>query len=84
MALLLAGLAPTDFLSVKVRLLVNRYALKAIPYAVVWLMLCRDLLTRDFARTAESSPSVAGGGRPEADDGVPRLGTGTGAAGQVA
>ena len=47
-ALLLAGLAPTDLLSVKVRLLVNRYALKVIPYAVVWLMLCWDLLTRDF------------------------------------
>jgi hypothetical protein len=56
-AMLLAGLAPTDLLSVRVRLVTNAYALKAIPYAVIWLLLCKDLLTRDF-----------GAGAPEAVD----------------
>lgn len=52
-ALLLAGLAPTDLLSVPVRHLVNRHALKAVPYAVVWLLLSWDLVTRDFGRPGE-------------------------------
>lgn len=54
--LLLAGLAPTDLLSVPVRLFVNRYALRAIPAAVVWLLLCRELLTRDFGRPLATAP----------------------------
>jgi hypothetical protein len=59
-ALLLAGLAPTDLLSVEVRHLANRYALKAIPYAAVWCLLCWELLTRDFAVgfAAASAPAV--------------------------
>jgi hypothetical protein len=48
---LLAGLAPTDLLSVPVRRATNSYALKVIPYAIIWLLLCKDLLTRDFGRT---------------------------------
>ncbi len=57
--LLLAGLAPTDLLSVAVRHLTNRYAWKALPYAVVWALLVRDLLTLDFARAADPAPSEA-------------------------
>lgn len=47
--MLLAGLAPTDLLSVPVRHLANDYSLKAIPFALAWLLTCRELLTRDFA-----------------------------------
>lgn len=60
-ALVLAGLAPTDLLSVDVRHLANRYALKAIPYAVTWLLLCRDLLTRDFGLSTDSAAASAWG-----------------------
>jgi Glycosyltransferase family 87 len=68
-ALLLAGLAPTDLLSVNVRLVANRYALKAIPYAVTWLLLCRDLLTRDFGLSAAwATASAWGEGRAPAGD----------------
>jgi hypothetical protein len=55
--LLLAGLAPTDLLSVRVRLVTNSYALKAIPYAIIWLLLCKDLLTRDFGPTGRDLPA---------------------------
>jgi hypothetical protein len=58
-ALLLAGLAPTDLLTVPVRHLTNHYALKALPYAAVWLLLCRDLLTRDFTPPSEARPGRA-------------------------
>jgi Glycosyltransferase family 87 len=61
-ALLLAGLAPTDLLSVQVRVLVNRYALKAVPYAIAWLLLCWDLLTMDFGRSTDFSGASAWGG----------------------
>jgi hypothetical protein len=63
-ALLLAGLAPTDLLSVPVRLATNRYALKAIPYAVTWLLLCRDLLTRDFGADHDFRATPAGAATP--------------------
>jgi choline-glycine betaine transporter len=66
--LLLAGLAPTDLLSAPVRHLTNDYALKAIPSAIVWLLLTRDLLVRDFSAPAASpdrpgalEPAPAGG-----------------------
>jgi hypothetical protein len=48
-ALLLVGIAPTDLLTKQVRELTDAYAVIALPYTVVWLLLCRDLLTRDFA-----------------------------------
>jgi hypothetical protein len=49
--IVLAGLAPTDLLSATVRKYTNSYALKVIPYAVTWLLLCWELLTRDFDRS---------------------------------
>jgi hypothetical protein len=72
--LLLAGLAPTDLLSVPVRVFTNRHALKAIPYAVIWLLLCRDLLTRDFGRDAAflASPD----GMPQAGEACATAGAG--------
>lgn len=51
-ALLLSGLAATDLLSVPVRRFVNGYAVRAIPAAIVWILLSRDLLTRDFGQPA--------------------------------
>lgn len=70
-ALLLAALAPTDLLSVAVRRLSNSYALKALPHAAVWLLLVRDLVTRDFG-LASRTPAAQGaalerGGRPAAE-----------------
>ena len=56
---LLAGLAPTDLLSTPVRHLTNHYALKAIPYAVIWFLISRDLLTRDFGPSQEQAAPVA-------------------------
>lgn len=47
-ALVVASLAPTDLLTLPVRRLANHYALKVIPYAIVWFLLCWDLLRRDF------------------------------------
>jgi len=55
-AMLLAGVATTDLLSVPVRRLCNRYSLKALPYAVVWLFLLRDLLAEDFGRRVWTQP----------------------------
>jgi hypothetical protein len=49
--IVLAGLAPTDLLTVTVRKVTNSYALKVIPYAVTWLLLSWELLTRDFGRS---------------------------------
>lgn len=45
----LIGLATTDLLGVPFRRFCNQYSLKALPYAVVWLFLLRDLLREDFA-----------------------------------
>ena len=47
-AMVLVGIAPTDLLTRTVRELTDAYAVIAIPYAVIWALLCRDLLTRDF------------------------------------
>lgn len=47
-ALVVASLAPTDLLTLPVRRLANHYALKVIPYAIIWFLLCWDLLRRDF------------------------------------
>jgi hypothetical protein len=47
-AMILAALAPTDLLSREVRRVANAHALKALPYAIAWLLVCRDLLTWDF------------------------------------
>jgi hypothetical protein len=58
-ALLIAGLAPTDLLSRPVRVVTNSFALKAIPFAAVWFLLCRDLLTRDFGLECTSAPHAA-------------------------
>lgn len=55
-AILLAGLAPTDLLSAPVRRVTNSFALKALPYAVTWLLLCWDLLSRDFGAVAPAEP----------------------------
>jgi hypothetical protein len=49
--IVLAALAPTDLLTAPVRRVTNRYALKVIPYAVTWLLLSWELLTRDFGRS---------------------------------
>ena len=66
-AMLLVGLAPTDLLTKPVRLVTDAYALIALPYAVAWLLLCRDLLTGDFAPSARPGPGGAlspAAGRP--------------------
>ncbi len=47
-AMLLVGIAPTDLLTMQVRDLTDAYAVIALPYTVIWLLLCRDLLTRNF------------------------------------
>lgn len=56
--MLLAALAPTDLLSVPVRLATNRLALKAIPFAAVWFLLGWELLTGDFAPPADRPPGT--------------------------
>jgi len=66
--LLLSGLAPTDLLSRPVRLFVNQHALRAIPAAVVWFLLCRDLLMRDFGLAAAGAFPLAAGPRPAERD----------------
>jgi len=53
--LLLFGVACTDLLSVPVRHLVNRYALRAIPAAAVWLLVSWELLSRDFGQPVASA-----------------------------
>ena len=55
--LVLTALAPTDLLTRPVRELVLEYAGMALPYAVIWLLLCRDLLTVDFG--ASPAPAAA-------------------------
>ena len=42
------GLSPTDAFSVQVRKFCLNYALKAVPCIVVWILLVKDLLLKDF------------------------------------
>ena len=48
----LTSLSPSDlFPAVVRRELVQPYALKALPVVLVWLKLCHEMLTRDYAKT---------------------------------
>ena len=66
-AVVVAALAPTDLLTLPIRRLANRYALKVIPYAIIWFLLCRDLLRRDF--TPAGAPRAPRGAPPRFDPG---------------
>lgn len=59
-ALVVASLAPTDLLTLPVRLVTNHYALKVIPYAIVWFLLSWDLLRRDFTPASGEIVQPAG------------------------
>jgi len=50
----LTSLSPSDlFPAVVRRELVQPYALKALPVVIVWLQLCYEMLTRDYAKPAQ-------------------------------
>ncbi len=54
-AMVLVALGPTHLLSVPVARFFNHYALKAVLYGVVWVLLLRDLLQRDFREAQQAS-----------------------------
>jgi hypothetical protein len=46
----LTSLSPSDLFPAFIRKeLVQPYALKALPVALIWLKLCYEILTRDYA-----------------------------------
>jgi hypothetical protein len=48
--LVFAGLGPTDLFTKDFREFMIRYSLKALPFAIVWICLLKDLLVKDFRR----------------------------------
>ena len=46
--ILIGGLGPTDILGYPVRRIVIDYSLKALPYAIVWLFILRELIVKEF------------------------------------
>jgi hypothetical protein len=47
--LLFAGLGPTDLFTKEFRVFMINYSLKALPFAIVWVCLLKDLLVKNFA-----------------------------------
>ena len=58
-AMVLVALGPTHLLSVPLARFFNHYALKALLYGVMWVLLSRDLLWRDFREPPEGAPLEA-------------------------
>ena len=62
--LTLTGLAPTYVFSKGVAVFVLGYALKALPCAVAWLFLVKELLTSDFSKESDSAFFIQKEGTP--------------------
>ncbi|RYZ23411.1 MAG: DUF2029 domain-containing protein [Chitinophagaceae bacterium] len=48
--LVFAGLGPTDLFTKEFRVFMINYSLKALPFAIIWVCLLKDLFVQDFVK----------------------------------